>query len=488
MKKLFSGNFGVFLLAIILAVTFTSCEKTVTKQDKQDVVFTFDNKLLDQSIGKKAGHDDAIPECSDKEASYVKIYLNGEWVQLDLVNIEDGTQTQVLQLDPASYIIGEFLVYAADGTLIYASPHEGSYYDNLFNFNNNVEVKFNLEKWHKSKINVDVLCYNDAEYDSFGFVWFDYHMFEVNTTCFYGDVCTKFWEEWGAYGNADTNPYWGWTGGYDTYAVYEVIITDEAGNVTSGTNFPFDPKDPKPVCVEWLDDMEIAGESYTFELYLYTPEGDKELVYTGTFTDEEPLGSDAYGDIFNFVVGGSDCNAEGNVVDLNVALPWIPVPDEISFKLFQNTESYFGAKLTSVSAAVNTEFVVGHEFNAWCGNKDLTIQYGHEYKANVYAWYDALSIPGYNMTQSQVDALNYIANNQSALKTTYGVDEIQKYIWDLLGYTSGTSTMTLPSVSGYIPPVGGYGVVFIDPYFDLTTGKKCTPEKHYQMLIVRIDP
>jgi hypothetical protein len=482
MKKFF------ILFALILGGAFVwlqSCQNP--GEEKADYVaeiqFKADN-LSNISMGKK-GIINEIPACKDLEADYIKILINGEWYNLALVDVGNGTETEVLKLPEGTYSIQEFLVYSEDGELLQASPHEGSYYDNLFNFEDNVVVKFESKAFHKYKIDIDVLCFNEPDYDKFNFEWFDYNVSEVNSLCFFGDVCTKLWEDWGVFGNSDTNPYFDWVYGYDMYAVFQVDITNPNGSVTTNTNNPFNVKNPDVVCVEYVDNLEVDDEQYTVDLYLYTPDGDKHLVYTDTLNEAGMSALAGEDGIFTFAVGS--CNYPGNEIEAVLPLEWVALPDQITFKLFNNgNDSYFGLDVESLVGYSTGQMQAPSIINAYCGNKNAIIHYGHEYKANVYAWYEASAIPNYNFTNEQVEELNWIVNNLQDLKSTYGMMEVQKLIWDILEYTSGTSAINMPNVSGYIPPLGGWVVVFIDPIEDLTT--QSTPDQGIQMAIFRLDP
>jgi hypothetical protein len=472
----------LFLFALILSSAFVwlqSCKEE--KEAVAEISFSVDN-LTD--FGKKSG-DETIPECKDLTASYVKIFLNGKWYTLDLVDVGIGNETQVIKLPEGTYSIEEFIVYAENGEVLQASPHENSYYDNLFNFDNNVVVEFKSEAFHKYKITVDVLCFNEPDYDKFNFEEFVLDNSEVNSMCFFGDVCTKLWKEWSVYGDAETNPYFGWPYMYDMYAVYEVAITDQNGNTVTNSNYPFDPKNPDVVCVEYLDYTDVADETYHIEISLFLPDGSKEMIYAGDVNEAnvaDLLGEDG---VFTFALG--DCNFEGNDIEAVLPLEWVALPDQIVYTLYDNgSNSYYGLEIESLVGFAEGQIKAPSKLNAWCGDKNVSVAYNHKYLANVYAWYEASNLTGYTIDHSQVEKLNWIVNNVNTLISSSSYMEVQRLIWDVLGYTSGSSTLVMPDVTGYVPPLGGWVIVFIEPIQDLTAQSTCNHK--YQLAIVRLDP
>lgn len=184
---------ATFLVALLLVVEFSSCEKQTN--DLQSVSFNIQN--VTNSLKKAAGpQDDRIPVCKEDIPAYVIAKIDGNEYKLNvLAGLNDGTETQVLKLDADTYTLQDFKVYSAGDDLIWAAPISGSYYANLFGIQG-VAVDFTVAAFEKSKFNIDVLCWQTYSYKDFGFNWFDYNEVEIKTMCFFGDVCVEEHELW----------------------------------------------------------------------------------------------------------------------------------------------------------------------------------------------------------------------------------------------------------------------------------------------------
>ena len=267
-----------------------------------------------------------------------------------LQNYGDGTETEVLKLDEGAHTITMFEVYDANGTIIWLSPAEGSYYDNLWSVTG-VELPFRIDKFQKHKVDIDVLCFEPYNYENFGFSWFDFDQIKVKTLCFFGDVCTKFHVEW----HAENSPYNGQSNyeGYDFPSIFEVVITDEDGNVvndlTQNSNLSWQGVG-EPLCIEYPDYVGQV-DNYTFTINLMMPDGTYDEVYSQEFTAEEfnntdgdPLTNFGQKDgVFDFVVG--NCSYDGNDADMELPA-WVPFPSQVDFKVY-------GSKITKVSLLVS---------------------------------------------------------------------------------------------------------------------------------------
>lgn len=330
MKKL---DFLKIVIGLFLVIFAISCSKddgaTAVVAENQDVVFDITN-FVPQVAGKNAfvsgkengENDPSIPDCSDLEPSYVEMDIDGASYTLQLVTLNGKTETEVLKLAPGDYVINEFIVYSADGDAIWASPKVGSYYQTLWNLIGVDDLIFTVDKFEKRRVALDALCYKPYQYEEFGFAWFAYSKTEIHTVCFFGNICTEFFDEF----HADGSPYFGQTyDGYDFPAIFSIVVKDAQENIVN------DPEKNSnatwygagsPLCIEYPDQVGIE-ESFTFEIMLAMPDGSSVVIYTGTFDDTASSdtgnvegfgGSDG---VFDFTVG--NCSYEGS--DGNFDLP-----------------------------------------------------------------------------------------------------------------------------------------------------------------------
>ena len=552
------------VMALVLGTfLYTSCEKTpvadVNDAEIGEMAFKFD--IPGDSFGKKgtSPQDGKTPECRDETADYVTIQLEDEdgalmWYTLDLLSLGDGTITEALKLPAGHYIVKEFYVFsdengdmdgwypaetpqgdypAPDGmeydddVVLYASPYEGSYYDDLFSFTFNVDQPFELLPFEKAENYIDVLCYRPADYKDFGFKHWDYHAFEVREKCFYGDICTKFYDDFANY-QSDNNPYFGWPEHYDVHGIFKVVVqnpdrVDENGDVvpgavTSASNYDWvTPSDSiKPICVEYLDDLEVDGETYNFEIFVYWPDGSVTSEVTGTFTDENPNPFGGEDGVFTWQIG--DCTHPS--ADIEVILPaWIGLPDQanasIQWKLpnpVHPNYSAFDVTINSVTGGVPALYPEEFEnlpntIGGYCGDLNHTIA-SSTFDFDLYSSLDVPAMPimyqGYNW-----NALNWLINQDEAILASAAEgEELQAIIWMIIhgtdattlgkidGYLDLNSTEVLALVplandivnnhSGFTPRTGDWSIVLFDPIEPVVTDGE--NKRIFQLVIVRVDP
>jgi len=488
-------------MALLVSFTaFNSCQQQdfKSKDALASIKFTADN--YGQSLLK--GGDEGIPTCVDEQPDHVYVLIEDALSQqteynLDILEqLDDGRLTAMLKLEAGKYKVIKFEVRSANDDILWASPTENSYYDNLFNFANNVVVEFTIKPFEKISTEIDVLCWHDYDYTNFGYTNFKYHEYEIKTVCFFGDICTKFYDEWHSK-YYEGNPYI--QQAYSTYdfnAIFSVDIysSSNPSEILNDTLINSNAEwlgIGQPLCVEYLDDKLIDNETFYAHIILKLPDGSDLDIATIEFTEDQWSGHGWGGDdgVFDFIIGGEDC-IYNNDFDANYILTWIPLPDEVEFTLKHSSDSYFAAQFTSVTGLEISEFTVGNKVDAWCGNDTVSIKYDHNYKAKVYSIYDIPTGSFYsNIDEPKQAALNWIANEIIG-SGAYGMSTIQKAIWYILGYADGENNAVAQqalAVTSYNPPIGGYIFVLLDPYYDNTLGT--TNELgHYQLLLIRYDP
>ncbi|MCK5788931.1 MAG: hypothetical protein KAH32_08025 [Chlamydiia bacterium] len=535
------------LVALFMVVAFSSCEKQQADEKVgAQISFKIDNPLMN---GKKDTQPSTVapPQCSDEQADYVRVLIGADWYILDMLSEGDGTSTEALQLPVGDYDVNEFLVYSdvtgdgytMDDILVYASPQEGSVYDLAFDFDKNVMQTFTLGDFQKVKTTIDVVCFTPAEYTAFGFVHFNYHAFEVHTVCFFGDICSKFWEEWSIY-NGKGNLYYGWPTHYDMYGYFEVTMTglDAQGQtlITTTNNFSADPTSddfsPKDflVCVDFLDDLDsdpMYPETWEFVITMKLPDGSTLPVSTVTLSDDPDAnnywenfgGTDG---VYTWVSG--DCNYEGNEIEATTD-PVLFLPSQINATITWNLPLPIGTldSYYSWDVLINTmvdgdnvlypkEFKEGITIGAYCGDLYHTISGTQDFDVYRTDGAYANDVPseylGYPLAQ-----INWLANQDDAiLESGAQGNELQALMWLLIHKGDATTsteetalknkiighTSIAPEVydalfiqagiilgdaeiAAFTPRTGDWTAVLLDPVESST-------EKMMQLLIIRVDP
>ena len=535
------------LVALVLVLAFSSCEKQPATNSQGELSFNIKN--VTESLKKGTidnPYADTLPTCSDATAAYVMIGLNGDNpVRLNiLTGLNDGTETQVMKfiIDPDSpdQVINSFMVYDALDNMIWATPNNGSKFQLLWGLDG-VDKTFTPVAFTKSVIDIDVICWEEYSYKEFGFNWFEFHEVTVKTLCFFGDVCTKFYDSF--YG-VDGSPYFqdGYidgTGKFDMPAIMSVYIKDAAGNVVNDTDNDVHNNwkhadgtlwqgEGAPLCIEYPYFAD-ADEALTFEIWLMYPDGTENLVYTSDPFMASDDQSTITGDdgVFDFVVG--NCSYDGNTT--NVELPpylYLPTLGNITVHArFNNASpnySYFDVDLngaTWTNVLFPEELVEGATLPAYCGDLYDLIPGNSTYDCNVYSSLKPEDMPspgdpgyGGGDTKAYKDypwgALNWLANQQDIIETQTASDGeyLQALLWLTIhneqpGITLKVSgkmpTLSFSDVAlmkviadnmltdqvDFIPETGQFSFVLFDP-IEGSGPSVSTP--YVQLVLVRVDP
>lgn len=301
---------ATFLVALLLVVEFSSCEKQTS--DIQSVSFNIQN-VTNNLKKATVPQDDSIPVCKDEEPSYVIATISGNDYKLNVLSgLNDGTETQVLKLDEGTYTLESFKVYSSLDLLIWATPEKDSYYANLFGLQG-VGFDFTVEAFVKSKLDIDVLCWEPYSYKEFGFNWFDYSQVEIKTLCFFGDICVEEDELWHAQGSYYYNQESYIPDDFDFPAIFEVFITNETGDTINDLELNSNMYHPdgtiwqgvgSPLCIEYPNYKGVV-DNYKFTINLITPNGESfPLIVGHEFTaEQDPVEITGDDGVYDFAVG-----------------------------------------------------------------------------------------------------------------------------------------------------------------------------------------
>ena len=294
MKKL------VFVLLAVL--TIASCQKKETQPTTpatQDVTFSVTEITPDLK-----STDDW--ECKDNIPTNAWVKIDGLDYYPALFELDGQLYTQAIKLAEAdNYCVQTFVLYEElDGTpgylntgdggdvIVFGTPMEDN--DDTQGYDAYVqwplEYCFDVAAFAKAEIPIEVLCFQDAEYQNFGFDWFAVTEIVIRQACFFGDICID-----------DPALY-----AYSIYddAINGVQVDEEAAIrviVKEGVNeVPYSPFDNLSIygngqvlCVDYPDNLSI-DETFTFELQVWVPSAFPGIFVwqtyaTYTTTDDNPL-------------------------------------------------------------------------------------------------------------------------------------------------------------------------------------------------------
>ncbi|MCD6346799.1 MAG: hypothetical protein J7L96_05195, partial [Bacteroidales bacterium] len=246
-------------LAVIVGIILASCQQDLPVTDshaKQDVVFNI-------GLGEKGLKGGSIDCVSEADYALAKLKDIPEPLKLDIVRVNGELFSATIKLAPGSYILEEFFLMKQgdpDDILVSATPHAGSTYGELIV--NPVSIPFEVTAFGKVEVSVDVICYDEAEFESFGFMWFKVNVVHIHEGLFFGDHCS---EEYGDYAGSiyGDNPK------YDMAAIFKVDLwlNDDDNpdyEVHFGTFNNFEDEDGNPIYVADMNGSSVPPLSVTY--------------------------------------------------------------------------------------------------------------------------------------------------------------------------------------------------------------------------------
>lgn len=304
-------NFKFYMSVLaVSALLFTSCSKddpgTDTKPgEEQMVALSFKGALeqYDKAMATKQ-QTATLPECNENAVpDHVKVGIkddSGAWITDDYISIDvispasdsdaDGAANNLtvessdLELEAGDYTLEYFGVFNDEDELIWLAPRGDEDYGPA-NFGNFVAdalpISIDLVVGTKHYVEVEVLCYDEAEARQYGYLFFDFEEVPLTYLCVFGNECdidgrhtpshfrVKIWE-------------------YPTVDGSEVAFTD-ANALVNETNevrtLESGLLQADPLCFP-LPDRD--GENMFYgEIYTIDSEGNETLIRRGDFTDED---------------------------------------------------------------------------------------------------------------------------------------------------------------------------------------------------------
>jgi len=482
------------LVALFFVVAFSSCEKQQAKNSTIDV--SFDIADLTNGLDKKGAMEEGdpnttnveqYPTCTDLETDYVVVTIDGVSYTLQMTALPNS-QTEVVQLDAdAPNLVTSLVVFSNEQTdPIYIAPENTSAEVTQGGL---VGVPFDIttKAWDKASIHVDVVCWHPYSHRNYAWNWFQIDYKQVKTICFFGDVCTKFYKDFGATG-------------YDLQADFTVDLTYENSQGVMVTNTVTTQNDDGnyvnedgPLCVSYIDDIN-KEENATYDLTLHTPTGDILLadnvaVAEGTWSE---IGkTDGFGGddgVYLFNVGNCGIDEEGQFPS------YLPLPNTAKMRVGVFSPDSYNITITQDNDPLRMLSDITNE-QAWCLDKNVAIYEDVEYTGRVFSSLDIAklmadpTITPARKTRFQNlpwGVINYMINHLDELPTGTSPADLQHAFWYITdAYANANQAdkdkidQWLSDYATWTPSVGQDAVVFLIP--DQADGP-------VQAFGVRIDP
>ncbi|PLW94313.1 MAG: hypothetical protein C0591_13080, partial [Marinilabiliales bacterium] len=435
-------NMKKLLILFMIAAVFVSCKKNETSNVQPDQKVTAEVSFNVNKIIPEANRDDfpfGLPECSDTEPVTADIIImdasgaeafNGT-VDLFTLPGDDNLYTQAIKLDLVGCVPGQqccnmftvthFVVKNDAGVIIYAAPAAGSPAQGWLEYPDRMlDLDFQICEFMKYQVDIDVVCYEDAWYEYFGFFWLYVHEAEIREICFFGDVCLK---DPSAYASSDYANQLHFPS-IDVPAIMEISVYKWVGDGPDDPNgyweehgdSPYTNANDEsgwgegaPLCVPYTDYLDKT-DWYRATLKVMLKQGDlfpfiymDEWVWNDVFEEAEgphfDIGIDG---IVDFVIGNCIVNGADFVYP-----PWMNLPATVTMQLRtngwsgqnppnpNNGESYWDALFTGFGAGFDIH--PGEPwYEAYCGDVNNQIGVGTYTQTYVFSSLEpASNIPSF---------------------------------------------------------------------------------------------
>jgi hypothetical protein len=257
------------------------------------------------------------------------VVVNGASYYPALFELDGKLYTQAIKvdsdLDGIEYCVSQFVLYkevngsegvGAGDIVVFGTPQPDSDYEVYIDEDYRLPYCFTIEGFMKYEIPIEVLCFEEADYDYFGFFWFDITEIVIREACFFGDLCLENFSLWAnelPYSNSGIYP--------DEKAYFKIHSFKAVGLVPPFTwiELPYSPVNNYsiydqglPLCVEYPDVLG-TDETFKFELWIWVPQTGGgfnwtlyDIFYT---TDNNPIPQAGNDGVVDFAVGTCSPNS-----------------------------------------------------------------------------------------------------------------------------------------------------------------------------------
>ena len=483
----------IFYLFLIAGLAVTSCNKPTAIAPEQDVIFT----AVSLESGLKSSDTDG-DICNNDVAHYAKLTIqqldesgnpiSGTSIDkiVDIFYLNGMMYTNTLRLIPGKYQLTAFSLWnqgpdnatgGDDDIMVYATPNVDSEYADLVDA---LPQAFNVNAFLKNEVPIQVLCFEPAEFDKFGFSWFaiDYTTVDNNDMFFYGDFCTKYFKDYEANEFYDDQMVGG-SLSHDMIAIYKIQVLKEDENqdwdlIETYTN-ETSSVSGEPLIIPHPN-TDVVGERFKFKLFILVKDGNSfsyKKFKVWVVTDDEKIDS-GDNNIIEFVLGS--CTPEADYI----LPPYMNLPENATLTTISSIPgslgTYFDVTLSNIGPGYDIQ---NGNYGVYCADKIAEITLNQEYNMNVFTSLYIDQIPdAFSLQKPILDNINWLGNNLYRYEG-HSWRDIQNAVWMLLGQITETENggALAPTAlaikmkndardygDNYLPPVGGYAaVLFISP-------------------------
>lgn len=339
-------------LVLSALITISGCNK-IPESDIEPAMYDLSFNIR---AGQSPGGVKETPSCINENltASYVEVTLlkqgdiTATTIKLDVFYIDSQPYTNSIKLLPGTYVIQEFLLRndnmtpgnLADDPVIAAAVHEGAPYANLVT--SWLTQELTITPFIKNVFEVELVCYDEANFSSFGFEYFKLDQTVIREINFFGDLCIR---DVNAYYNS---PYAAALGGnqnllLDLPAIFQIEVIRNGISVKTYNNNSASGIS-QPLKVQYADQLG-TDDNFEFRLSVMVLDNatfQYEYFHTWSFLDVQDIPSGTDG-VVDFVLGSCSPGAD-LVIPYSGPENAAPVANNVS----QSGQAQAGQPLTGV--------------------------------------------------------------------------------------------------------------------------------------------
>ena len=403
------------LIIIFAVIAFTGCKKQNNQVlVKQSVVFV--------GQGISPDHTKTVnTDCDNPGANYAVVVIDGISYRPNVFYINGTPFTEAIKLVPGPYQVDEFLLmndagtpgYLDDDIIVEAVPEVGSDYARFVT--SPVSFEINVSDYGKTQIPVEVICFDETEFGSFGFDWFTMTEITVRSQMIYGSLCVENPDDY------QGSLYEGQSGGLQNQmpAIFKVDVYRNGAFLLSYNNEDWlgevDPLEVK------YPDLDNASDHFKFKLYVLVKSCDGfyyKHFKTWSFNDEDKLntGDD---EVVDFVVG--DCTSG------DYQFPeYLNLPEQSKFKVKDFGPGTLGTFVDIRLTEIPDGYLIENGTYPGWNAEHSTIDYDNYYNDEAYP------VTIYSSLCSNLpDPISYENKNWPTVNWLINhLDQYQGYQWD----------------------------------------------------------
>ncbi len=382
---------------------------------------------------------------NSQRIDYALIQINDSIYKPDAFVLNGTLYTQAIKLIPGIYHLQNFLMMNnnntpnnyADDYIVLASPVQGSEFATFVNYPAGFE--FNVDNFKKSEVNIEVIYFNEADYDKFGLSFGFLPHSTVRNQIFRGYFTPC--HDLNVYNNS---LYAQQNGGIQSQmkAIFRVDVYRNGRFVKSYSNE--NSFGDSTVSVIYPDDNNNP-DHYRFELWLYAKSGTGfafKPVHSWEFNDNQSLETGNNG-VVDFIIGSTT----GTNYDYSFG-PYIDLPLSAILTLDSawapgSLQSYFNGIISGVEHNHQLDEGV---YAAWCGTDSINININYNYSMDVYNSLFSGILPAYIRYEQRWNEINWLFNHLNNLGS-FSWQEVQGAVWLILNDWDGSGHQHIPNLT-----------------------------------------